>query len=404
MFALMRTLRASTAMPKALRTIPDLANANQIGMSDDTLSDDPLSDDTLSDCDELLPISVLMSVYNSQAYLQAAIDSVLQQTFREFEFVIIDDCSTDGSWEILTAYAAQDRRIRLRRNRENLGLTRSLNQGLAEIRGKYVARMDADDVSLPDRFARQYQFMEANPAVGVCGTWTKTIGEGTRHVALGYVNQYPADDKTIRCWLLFGVGLAHPSVFLRRELLLKAGLTYDNSYRCCQDYDLWTRAYRHFELANLPEVLLLYRLHPQQVGQAYSADLRLLNNRRVWLNLFEQLGLVPTEAELALHQSIYQWNFQSTRSYIEAAERWLSKILQANAKTLIYDPLALAKFLGDRWFVLCYAATGLGFWVWWRFLRSHLTTATDLPWQHRLKFPIKCGIASLRWVKGSFEF
>ncbi len=342
-----------------------------------------------------LPISVLMSVYNNEAYLQPAIDSILQQTFCDFEFVIIDDCTTDGSWDILKSYAAQDSRIRLMRNQDNVGLTRSLNQGLTVVRGNYVARMDADDVSLPERFAKQYDFMEAHPTVGVCGTWTKTIGETSRHVATGYVNQYPPDDKTICCWLLFGSGLAHPSVFLRRDQLLSEGLAYDDSFRCCQDYDLWSRAAGHVELANIPDVLLLYRLHPQQVGQAYSETLRLSNNRRVWLTLFKQIGIVPTEAELAVHQAIYQWNFQLTKSYIEAAETWLAKIQQANAETLIYDSAALAHFLGDRWFILCYAATGLGFWIWQRFWRSSLVAAADVSWQNRLKFLMKCGIASM---------
>lgn len=345
---------------------------------------------TLSDGQ--LPVSVLMSIYNNEAYLPAALDSILQQTFSDFELIAIDDCSTDDSWEILTGYAAGDSRIRPIRNPENIGLTRSLNQGWALARGKYIARMDADDISLPSRFAKQVAFMEVHPKVGACGTWTKTIGTSTQNVSSGSINQYPADDGTIRCWLLFGAGLAHPAVCLRKELFLKAGLFYDNSYRCCQDYNLWVRSSGYFELANIPEVLLLYRLHPQQIGQSYNESLRVSNNRRVWTILFKALDLDPANEEFAIHEAIYLRRFQTCEFFVEQAERWLLKLKSANEKMSVYDELALAKFLGDRWFAICYAATGLGWWTWQKFWQSPLSQAVNLTWAEKLKFGLKCGI------------
>ena len=346
----------------------------------------------LSLSDIQLPVSVLMSIYNNEAHLPAALDSILQQTFSDFELIAIDDCSTDGSWEILTGYAERDRRIRPIRNPENIGLTRSLNQGWALARGKYIARMDADDISLPSRFAKQVAFMEAHPKVGVCGTWTKTIGVSTRDFAKDSINPYPPDDKTIRCWLLFGVGLAHPAVFLRQELFLKARLSYDNSYRCCQDYNLWVRASGYFELANIPEVLLFYRLHPQQVGQTYGEKLRVSNNQRVWTILFKTLALDVAQEEFAIHGAIYLRRFQTHQIFVEQAERWLLKLKSANEKMSVYDELALAKFLGDRWFAICYAATGLGGWTWHKFWQSLLSQAVNLTWAEKLKFGLKCGI------------
>ncbi|HXK49687.1 MAG TPA: glycosyltransferase family 2 protein, partial [Clostridiales bacterium] len=117
---------------------------------------------------EITPaISVIMSVYNSEQYLQESIDSILDQTFNDFEFIITDDCSTDGSFEIIKSYAMLDKRIKYFRNSENIGLTKSLNLMLDIAKGKYIARMDSDDISMPDRFSKQFDFMENNPEIGV---------------------------------------------------------------------------------------------------------------------------------------------------------------------------------------------------------------------------------------------
>lgn len=329
-------------------------------------------------------VTVLMPIYNGAAYAPEAIDSILAQTFGDFELLIVDDGSTDGTGALLEAYARGDPRIRLFRNRENAGLTRRLNEGLALARGAYIARMDGDDVSLPERLERQVAFMQANPRVGICGAWVQKIGE------LGYgVEHYPSDDADIRCHLLFANVLAHPAAIMRRSLFAELGLAYDSSYQRAQDYDLWVRAAEHVALANIPQVLLRYRMHRDQAGQREQEDqdrAAMLVRRR----LLERLGLQPSAAELALHQAISASRFQPTRELVAAAERWLRALAEANRRAGRYDKAALARLLAARWYTLCRLSTALGPWVWRIYRRSPLRRPAPVGWPRLIKFALKC--------------
>ena len=154
-------------------------------------------------------ISVLMSVFNSDKYLHEAIDSILKQTFTDFEFIIINDASTDSSVNIIKSY--NDIRIVLIENETNIGLTNSLNKGIKRATGKYIARMDADDIALPFRFAEQFSFMELHAEIGICGTWVETFNEKGKIV----VWDYPETHEKIICRQFFNVGFAHPTVMFR---------------------------------------------------------------------------------------------------------------------------------------------------------------------------------------------
>ena len=204
-----------------------------------------------------------MSVYNGERYLREAIDSILNQTFSDFEFIIVDDGSMDSSLEIIRAY--NDERIRLIRNERNLGLTASLNKGLDQSRGEYVARMDCDDVSLPERLARQVAFMDANPKVGASSTWALDIdAEGNvlrRRKALVGAQ---LDNFYWRTPLI------HPSAIIRFSQFKE--LRYDERIRYAQDYDLWLRIKERSSLANLPECLLLYRVHDESITGAQAEE------------------------------------------------------------------------------------------------------------------------------------
>jgi len=200
-------------------------------------------------------VTVLMSVHNDLRYLPQAAESVLRQSLEDFEFLIFDDGSSDGSREYLAGL--DDSRVRLVRNETNLGLTRSLNLGLDPARGKYIARMDADDVAMPQRLARQVEFLEANPDVGVVGSSRVLIDERGDFVA-----DAPAveDDLRIRWKCLLGNPFAHPAVMLRKDVLSRHRLRYDESFRTAQDYELWSRLLAVTRGHNLPEPLLHYRL------------------------------------------------------------------------------------------------------------------------------------------------
>jgi len=197
-------------------------------------------------------VTVLMSVYNSGRFLVQAVESILSQTFTDFEFIIINDGSTDGTREILESY--KDSRLRLL-HQENMGLTRSLNKGIDLSRGKLIARMDGDDISLQPRLEKQVEVLERHGNLALVGCHFHIIdGENT---VLRTV--MPPGNDTYRLWRLqFGNTYAHASVMIRKEVLLKVG-KYDEKYKCTQDYDLWLRSSNLHNSYVIPKVLFLYR-------------------------------------------------------------------------------------------------------------------------------------------------
>jgi hypothetical protein len=215
-------------------------------------------------------ISVAMSVYNGERFLADAIESVLEQTYGDFEFLILDDGSSDASRAIARHYAARDSRIRLIA-RENRGLVASLNELLDAARAPLVARMDADDICLPERFARQIAFLEAHPDVGVLGTWTEDIDE---HGA-AYTLEAPDHPSTHTGFLAaIDAGaplLCHPAAMFRRDLVRSVG-GYHSAFRHCEDLDLWLRLASVTEIVSLPERLLRYRHYGQQVSSRHATE------------------------------------------------------------------------------------------------------------------------------------
>jgi glycosyltransferase involved in cell wall biosynthesis len=206
-----------------------------------------------------------MAVYNAERYLNEAIRSILGQTYDDFEFVIIDDGSTDRSPAMLKWFAEGDRRLNVHRQ-PNSGLIASLNKACGLARGTYVARMDADDISLPRRFEKQVQYLDAHGEIGVLGTWIQDIGADGQP---GPIWPLPTNPATIRWFLMFGNCLAHPSVMMRRELIQR--LAYRAEAVHVEDYDLWIRASSVTGVANIPEALLKYRVLSRSVSSRHLA-------------------------------------------------------------------------------------------------------------------------------------
>lgn len=198
-------------------------------------------------------ITVLMSVYNGDRYLKEAIDSILAQTFTDFEFLIIDDASTDGSFKIISEYT--DNRLISIQNNNNLGLAKSLNIGVKIAKGEYIARMDADDVSKPERFEIQSNFLRNNLEIGVVGSWTEVIDEQGRKVDKWDLN---LSSEQLYYLLHFKNCLTHSSVMIRKAILLEAG-GYDESIINAQDFELWNRLIKVTKIAILKETLVKWR-------------------------------------------------------------------------------------------------------------------------------------------------
>jgi glycosyltransferase involved in cell wall biosynthesis len=202
-------------------------------------------------------LSVLMPAFNAAAYLRAAMDSILAQTHRDFELVVVDDASTDATWSILGEYASADARVRLLRNECNAKIARTLNRGIEAARGRYIVRMDADDWSYPDRLAKQLRFMDAHPRVVVSGGTVEICDE-----ALAPINRrrYPRTDAEIRDRMFFFSPFCHPAIICRTEALRAAG-GYNETLEVAQDYDLYFRLGRLGELANLDDCIHRLRTH-----------------------------------------------------------------------------------------------------------------------------------------------
>ena len=159
-------------------------------------------------------VSIVVPVYNAQNYLHETIESVLLQTYEKFELIIVNDGSTDNSEKIVRQFQKKDKRIILR-NFKNSGIASALNNGIQIAKGKYIARLDADDISLPHRIKKQVEFMEANPSVDVCGSWVEIFGEFNDN----FICKFPTNDKQLKTKLLFSVPFAHPSVIIKHKLL-----------------------------------------------------------------------------------------------------------------------------------------------------------------------------------------
>lgn len=206
-------------------------------------------------------VSVLMPVYNCELYIQEAVDSILNQTFKDFEFIIIDDCSTDNTVSIINSF--KDSRINLIIKPQNTGYTNSLNYGLSIAKGKYIARMDGDDISLPERFAKQIYFLDNNLDYVLCGTALKVINQEK-------IIQYPENHIDIKTEFLNQNCIVHPSVMLRKRALDLHNFSYNILKEPAEDYDLWARLSKVSKLYNLPEVLIHYRIHEQQISKTKS--------------------------------------------------------------------------------------------------------------------------------------
>ncbi len=286
-------------------------------------------------------VSVLLPVYNSASYLRESIESILNQSFKEFELLIMCEPCTDGSIEIIKSY--KDSRIIHIQNEKRLGLANSLNKGIELARGEYIARMDADDISLPERFAAQVMFMEKHPEIGICGTWVATIG---KHSGKSWTP--PIDDATIRCQLLFNVPLVHPSVMMRRSLFTDLHLQYP-AYAYAEDYALWAQASRCTTFAHIPEILLSYRLHDCQMGQVQWME-QITYTKRVQRDLLERLGLHPTEEEIELHSALGESRFLHDRQFIARANDWLMRLDLANQRSKTYLEPNFSRVLSERRF------------------------------------------------------
>ncbi|MFD1872254.1 glycosyltransferase family 2 protein [Hymenobacter bucti] len=207
-------------------------------------------------------VTVLMGVYNAATYLREAIDSIINQTFTNFEFLIYNDGSTDATAEIVRSYT--DPRIFFFDNPINRSVSPNMNEGIERAQGRYIVRMDGDDIADPERLAKQVAYMEAHPEIGLCGSAVRYFGASNALI------QMPENNDTIQHTMWLQNSFYQPSVIIRTSVLLESRLRYDVRYEFAEDYKLWSDMCAVTQVHNLPEPLLNYRIHPHQISRRQS--------------------------------------------------------------------------------------------------------------------------------------
>jgi glycosyltransferase involved in cell wall biosynthesis len=272
-------------------------------------------------------VTVLMPVYNGQKYLKEAIESILNQTFEDFEFLIINDGSTDKSEDIIEEYKKKDSRIIYKKNEKNLGLIKTLNSGLAVACGEYIIRMDSDDVSELNRIEKQVQFLDKYSDIGVLGSWFDFINDSLEV-------KWPTDNEDIKVQLFHRTAIGHPTVALRRSVLLDNNITYDINFPHAEDYNLWIDLLNITKFTNYPEILFHYRAHQNQISIVYR-DKQNETVDKVRLKALNYLVDNFTKKEADLHLALL--NNQLAEVDFSEAKKWLNALSDANNQKKVFN-------------------------------------------------------------------
>lgn len=302
-----------------------------------------------------LPLSVIMPVYNGQKYLEEAIHSVLNQTFKNFELLIIDDGSTDSSLKIIQSI--KDYRIRILKNEKNRGIAYTRNVGLKESKGEYLAWMDCDDLIEPNRLEIQLDYLKNHPEIGICGTAQNRFGNGKPRVSREF-----ADSEMIKSALLFRPAIRPPTAMYRMEMIRNANLTYDIRLAVAEDYDFFFEASFHFPIKNLDQVLYHYRASESSIMKVYSDKKQLLFNfhKIIYKKAFDKFEIPVLEKNFELHYSCS--STQLITSWKELAEifDWLLYLKIKNSEIKLYEEKSFNKVLASRFFSVCKKASVIG--------------------------------------------
>lgn len=340
-------------------------------------------------------ISVLMPVFNAGPFLAAAIESIFAQTFEDFEFIIVDDGSYDGSQSLIEEYARRDSRIKVLLNEKNIGIADTLNKGLRVCRGEYIARMDADDVSHPKRFELQVAFMDKNPDVGVSGTWYTVFGHASG------THRNPLTDAEIKIHHLFrDSAIGHPTVIFRRRLIEQTGITFASRDFPAEDLWFWIRLGFVAKFANLPELLLNYRTHQNQVSETRRS---LQQSKAAEAQVFfasRLLGRPLTELEKNSHSVLTGRSSVTDGLELERVRDYGTRLLKANAVATVMDQVVLDSAIRERLITAlrryaeqCYKyAAKYDISLLAKFLRDPLRPFGSLNGNEILRFAVKCVI------------
>ena len=328
-------------------------------------------------------VTVLMPVFNGGPFLREAIQSILDQNYQDFELLIFNDGSTDNSSVTINSFA--DKRITGYHYEKNIGYVSRLNYGISIAKGEYIARMDADDVSLPSRLKTQVEFMDAFSEVGICGTSIEIIDE--LGLSLGNGQRY-IEDEMLRIKLLADACFAHPTVIIRKSILVTNNLWYNENFAPAEDYKLWFDVSLKSDLANLPEVLLKYRIHSQQITRRKREIQKKATDAIRKLVIQDFLGHTIEENDFVLHNTLFTNDYILSKSYVIEARQWLRDLIKHNQTGKQFDEKLFKKYIGETWFSLCTHSYKLGLWIVFVCFSSQFRLSS-IPPRNVLKFVAK---------------
>jgi glycosyltransferase involved in cell wall biosynthesis len=306
-------------------------------------------------------VTILMPVYNAEKYLRQAIDSILNQTYKDFIFLIINDGSSDNSENIILSYS--DKRIRYENNETNIGVLKTLNKGLGLTKTEFIVRMDADDIAVSERLEWQVEFMDNNPDIGIAGGMYELFGLESGIPRISF------SDEDIKASLLFSNPICHPSVILRTEILKGLNVLFgvpfdfDDEYghkvNEMEDGALWHKIKAVVRFANMNKVLLKYRKEGQNIT-AQKSNVILLRAKQYFSHYLSELNIKPADEILLMHISPGFYKKPSLPENIKKFREHLNSILLSNAERKIYPQQALEKIVSERWDNLFYYLPALG--------------------------------------------
>ncbi len=331
-------------------------------------------------------VSVFMPVYNAGIDLIEAVQSILDQTFTDFEFVIVNDGSTDNSIELLQQF--NDNRIRIVNNDENKGLIASLNIGLDLCVGEYIVRMDQDDISLPTRIEKQVEFMNQHPEYGLIGSWFQDFGDNIKSKLVCY----SSDDTQIRIRHLYQTHISHPTALLRNSVIKEHNLKFDPAFVHGEDYEFWVRMSSYCKLSNIPELLVLKRDHIHNITNKYAQTMQ-DTCAKVKLKQFHQMGLELHVDDVNLYSKFADGDWAFNFEEMDTLTQLLEKIKRANEQSGFLIPNKYNNYLAAKLFHLCYNNTAIGKQGWNIFQSSSLRGYYNSNSFEKVRFRIKSLLA-----------
>lgn len=299
-------------------------------------------------------VTIIMTVYNSEIFLEKAIKSILNQTYKKFEFLIIDDGSTDKSLEIIKKF--KDKRIIILKNAQNMGLIYSLNRGIKESKGKYIVRMDSDDICIHNRIEKQIEYLEKNQDIAVLGSNAEMFV--SKYPFIKKRTELPRDSETIKCRLLFESCFIHPSIVIRKEILDTYNLEYEKENYGVEDYGLWNEFSKlnKFKMENMKENLIKYRIVSSGITQVANKNLtqRIIRMNKIYSEVLEKLNFNKSQKQLQIHSEISLVNILKEFQYsLKEKEEWLEILKRENEILKIYNFEKFSQELAYQYFKNC---------------------------------------------------